>query len=351
MHDVLLALAAQQTLRLGVGQRAAGLEIVKGDDLGADEAALKIGVDLARGLRGLGALLDGPGAAFVAARGQEGDEAQQLVAALDQPVQTRLLQAQLFHEHGLFVRIVELGDVGLELCADRQHLAALLRGQRLHLGEIAAALGGIDVGLAEVRGVDRLAERQQVARGDHGGVILGAFERAGEIALVHIVAQGREDLDLVVEALVAALGVFLRLVDAAVDHLKVGHDELGVDDVDVAQRVGRALDVGDVGIVEAAHDVDDRVAAADVGQELVAQTLALRRALDQTRDVDELDDGGGELLGVMLVAQPLEPRIRHGHDADVRVDGAERIIIRRDARVRNGVEQRGLAHIRQPDDT
>ena len=88
MHDVFLALAAQQTLRLGVGQRAAGLEIVKGDDLGADEAALKIGVDLARGLRGLGALLDGPGAAFVAARGQEGDEAQQLVAALDQPVQT-----------------------------------------------------------------------------------------------------------------------------------------------------------------------------------------------------------------------------------------------------------------------
>ena len=109
--------------------------------------------------------------------------------------------------------------------------------------------------------------------------------------------------------------------------------------------------MGDVGIVEAAHHVHNGIAAADVGQKFIAKPLALGRALDQTRDVDELDDGGGELLGVMLVAQPLEPRIRHGHDADVRVDGAERIIIRRDARVRNGVEQRGLAHIRQPDDS
>ena len=97
--------------------------------------------------------------------------------------------------------------------------------------------------------------------------------------------------------------------------------------------------------------MDDGVAAADVGKELVSQTLAFGRTLDQTRNVDEFDHSGGELLGVVLVAQPLEPRIRHGYDTDVRVDGAERIIIRRDARVRNGVEQRGLAHIRQPDDT
>ena len=50
-----LALAAEQALRLGVGQRAAGLEIVKGDNLGADEAALKVGMNFAGGLWGLGA--------------------------------------------------------------------------------------------------------------------------------------------------------------------------------------------------------------------------------------------------------------------------------------------------------
>ena len=57
-------------------------------------------------------------------RDREGDEAQQLVAALDQPVKAGLLQSQLCHEHGLLVRVVKLGNVGLKLCADGQNLAA-----------------------------------------------------------------------------------------------------------------------------------------------------------------------------------------------------------------------------------
>ena len=145
MHDVFLALAAQQTLRLCVCQRAACLQIVEGDDLGADEAAFKVGMDLAGGLRGLRALFDRPRAALVRAGCQEGDEPQQLVAALDQPVKTGLLQSELLHEHGLLVRVVQLGDVGFELCADGQNLAALLRGQFLHLREILAGLGLVHV--------------------------------------------------------------------------------------------------------------------------------------------------------------------------------------------------------------
>ena len=154
-----------------------------------------------------------------------------------------------------------------------------------------------------------------------------------------------------VEALVAALGVFLGLVDAAVYHLEVCHDELSVDDLNVAQRVGRALNMSDVGVFKAAHDMDDRVAAADVGQKLVSEALALRRTLDEARDVNKLDDGGRKLLGVVLVAQPLEPLVRHRNDADVRVDGAERVVVRRDTRVRDGIEKRGFADIRQADDS
>ena len=154
-----------------------------------------------------------------------------------------------------------------------------------------------------------------------------------------------------VEPLVAALGRLAGLVDAPLDHLKVGHDQLRVDDLNVAQRIGRALDMRDVRVFKAADDVNDRVAAADVREELVAEPLALRRALDKACNVDELDDGGRELLGVVLVAQPFEPLVRHGHDADVRVDGAERVVVRGDTRVRDGVEQSGLADIRQPDDT
>ena len=43
--------------------------------------------------------------------------------------------------------------------------------------------------------------------------------------------------------------------------------------------------------------------------------------------------------------------VRHGHNADVRVDGAERIVCAFRARLRNCVEQGRLADVWQSDDT
>ena len=54
-------------------------------------------------------------------------------------------------------------------------------------------------------------------------------------------------------------------------------------------RVDAALDVGDVALLEAAEHVHDRVDLADIGEELVAQPLALRGAAHQPGDVDEAD--------------------------------------------------------------
>ena len=62
-----------------------------------------------------------------------------------------------------------------------------------------------------------------------------------------------------------------RLLDGG----QVGQAELGLDHLDVGDRVDLAGDVDHVLVVEAAHDVDDRVGLADVGEELVAQALAL----------------------------------------------------------------------------
>ena len=134
LDDVLLALAAQQSLFLCRRDAAAADHVVEIDRFGADEAALDVGVDLARGLRGLGAVFDGPGAALVLAVGQERDEAEQRVGALDQAVEAGLLNAELLEEHRA-VLAVELGDILLELGADRQHLRALAVGELLDLQE------------------------------------------------------------------------------------------------------------------------------------------------------------------------------------------------------------------------
>ena len=195
-----------------------------------------------------------------------------------------------------------------------------------------------DAVLVHVRGVDDGLRGQQVARRDYLGVVLIALEAAGTLAVIQVLEQRLEHVRLVHELLVALRGLE-RLVDAALDHLHVGHDEFEVDDIDVALRVGAALNVDDVLVVKTAHDVDYRVGGTDVAEELVAEPLALGRALDKARDVNEFDDGGGVLLGLVQLCEEVQPLVRHGHHADVRLDRAEREVCRRRARVRDGVEE------------
>ena len=160
-----------------------------------------------------------------------------------------------------------------------------------------------------------------------------------------------------VQELLVALAHLRGLFHAAVHHLQVGHDEFEVDRFNVADGIDRHVragvgdDVHDVLVIEAAHDVNDGVRATDVLQELVAEASTLARALDKTRDVDEFDDRGGLLLGVVHLGELVQPLVRHCYHAHVGVDGAERIVGALRAGVGDGVEQGGLADVRQPDDT
>ena len=71
--------------------------------------------------------------------------------------------------------------------------------------------------------------------------------------------------------------------DRLLDGLEVGEDQLGLDGGDVVGGVDLAVDVGDVLVAEDAGDLADRGGLADVGEELVAQALALRGAARRCR--------------------------------------------------------------------
>src|SRR5467141_1787225 len=106
----------------------------------------------------------------------------------------------------------------------------------------------------------------------------------------------------------------------------------------------------DVAALEAAHYVRDRVHFADVRQELIAESLALRGAGDQTCDVDKLDRGRHDLLGLRDRGQLRQARVRHGDHAEVWINGTERIILGRYLCARERVEQGRLADIGQTND-
>ncbi len=105
------------------------------------------------------------------------------------------------------------------------------------------------------------------------------------------VAQQRErpidQIERLLRLLVAALGFFAQAVDAPLQTVEIGQHQFGLDRLDIGDRVDAALDVRDVGILEAAHHVGDGVDLADIGEELVAEPLAFGSAAHQAGDVDE----------------------------------------------------------------
>jgi len=151
--------------------------------------------------------------------------------------------------------------------------------------------------------------------------------------------------------LVVAARLLFQRVDALLQAIEIGEHQFGFDRSSVGDRIDLALDVGDVAVLEAAQYVRDRVDLADMGEELVAEALALRGAAHEAGDVDEGEPGRNDRVGMRDFRERLQARIGHRHLAEIGLDGAERIIRRlRGGGLRQSVEERGLADIRQADD-
>ena len=151
--------------------------------------------------------------------------------------------------------------------------------------------------------------------------------------------------------LVALLGLLDEVGHALLEAIEVGQHQLGLDRLRVGDRVDPALDMGHVAAFEAAQHMDDRVHLADVRQELVAQPFALGGAAHEARNVDELELRLDDRLRSRDARDLVQPRVGHGHAPDVRLDRAEGIIGRlRRRRLRQGIEEGGLAHIGKPHD-
>ena len=135
-----------------------------------------------------------------------------------------------------------------------------------------------------------------------------------------------------------------------VHELQVLVAELAGDDLDVLHGIDAIFDVDDVRVVEGAHDVDDAVDRLDVREEGVTETGSLRGALDETGDVDDLEVGLNDGLGLVVVHEPVEAIVGDVHARGVGIDGAEGEVLGGDGAVRQGVVQRGLADVGHTDE-
>ena len=82
--------------------------------------------------------------------------------------------------------------------------------------------------------------------------------------------------------------------------------------------------MNNVVIFETSHYVDDRVYFADVGQKLVAKSLAFARTLHQAGNVYKFNGGGQNPLGVHKAFKYLEAFVGHRDNTYIGLDGTER---------------------------
>ena len=135
------------------------------------------------------------------------------------------------------------------------------------------------------------------------------------------------------------------LVETLLDAGQVGETKLDADDLPVANGVDTAGHVLDVGVVETANHVDDRVHLANVGEELISQPFSLARSLHQSGDIQELDRRGDRLLRLHDVREGIQARIGDGDDPGVRFNGRERIVRHQGTRTGQGIEEGGFADV------
>ena len=238
--------------------------------------------------------------------------------------------------------------ISFDCRADRDHRRVFRRRELHDRVEMRIILEAVFLHIGHVHGRFR---RDQAERLERRLLFVRQIQRAHRLRLIQLRAhlfQHRGVLDgFLVVARLGRLGIACeRLFNRG----EVGEREFGVDDLDVRQRVDLVRDVNHVLVFEAAHDVRDGVRFADVREELVAEAFALARARHQTGDVDEFHDCRQDALRLDDFRQRFQARVRHFDDPDVRLDRAERIVLGGDARLRQRIEQGGLADVRQADD-
>ena len=142
-------------------------------------------------------------------------------------------------------------------------------------------------------------------------------------------AQGNQFL----RVFVARFGFFALAQHGFFHARQIRQRKLGADGFNVGNRVYLARHVHDVVVVKTAHHVHNRVGFADIGEKLVAQAFALARARHQARDVHKFHNRRLHPLRINDFRQRVHARVGHFHDADVGLDGAERIVGRFNARL------------------
>ena len=311
---------------------------------------LHVGVDLSGGF-GRGCPVDNsPCARLVLSGGEERAVVEQFVSGADHALKAAFRCADVVQES---LRLVgfERGEFLLEFRADRDDFHAVSGGvvdQRLRRVVLAERP---EPGLVDVGADERGHGGEQLERRHHAAGVRIVLVPLRNPAVFEVGDAGLGELVFRLDLRVAGAQELLALVESALEEFQVGEHEFGQDQLQVARRIDGAAHMHHVAVLKETHHVRHGVDVADMPEELVAEAFALAGALDESGDVDELQRRRHDARGFFDVGENAEAVVRHGHDARVRFNGAEREIRGGRASVGQSVEKGGFPDVGKTDKT
>ena len=81
-----------------------------------------------------------------------------------------------------------------------------------------------------------------------------------------------------------------------------------------------------VGVLKETDHVKNRIDFANIGQKLVAKSFTLSRPFHETGDIHKAAGCRNGFLGLEEFGQAGQARIRHCHDANIRLNCRKRVI-------------------------
>ena len=284
-------------------------------------------MDLTCRLGCLCALGNCPSANLLGSCGEVGDKTEKRVACLDKLIKTALCNSHILKEHLLFLAL-KLCDLGLYACANGDYRAVLTCGKLLncHISRITRRLLCRLV-LTYVCDVNNGLACQERSIKEASLLVLCKSHGARALTLLKNCVNALKKLQLTRKSLVA-LHSLLGSVYSSLYHFHIREDKLHIDGLKISHGVDRSVNVDNIIVLEAAYDVNYRIALTDVRQELVAKSLTLRSSLYKTCNINELNNSRSVLLGVIHFSKHVKAAVRHGYNAYVRLYRAEGIVCR-----------------------
>ena len=125
---------------------------------------------------------------------------------------------------------------------------------------------------------------------------------------------------------VAAFNFADQTRNAFFDVFQIGQHQLGFNRFRILDRVHATINVGHIVIVETTQHMRNRIAFADVSQELVSQTFAFRCTFYQTSNIYERHTCWDDCFGTSDCGQNIQAFIGHGDFACVGFNRTKREI-------------------------